>query len=248
MDDIFGLLSAFAGRSLPEDRAWVDTELIASHAGSVSESFLDPGRIAVSRDSKGRAVVSLSDEEWGLVQTVELNVFADDGKGYLDLGLDNVFTMEGNDLILDFDKTWLVLNDQLVAYYLVSDTQNPDGSWTTIGRIPAYLNGELVNLQVLFDDDNPDGIITGAYPFYENAETETSPKGLVPLQAGDKLEFICDAYLYDGSYEHSCKLDSSLTVPENPEELVLENVRLTNKLLPSYRFTDIYGNHYWISF
>jgi hypothetical protein len=101
---------------------------------------------------------------------------------------------------------------------------------------------------VLFDDDNPDGIITGAYPFYENAETETSPKGLVPLQAGDRLEFVCDAYRYDGSYEHSCKLESSLVVPENPEELALENVRLTNKLIPSYRFTDIYGNHYWISF
>lgn len=244
MSDIFGLLSAFSGRSLPADRAWVDTGLIAQKAEQIADSFLDPGRICVSY-ANGRPVVSLTDAEWGLVQTVALNVFADDGEGYLDLGLDNVFDMDGNDLILDYDKTWLTLNGQPVAYYLVSDTQNPDGSWTTIGRIPALLNGQLVNLQVIFDDDNPYGSVTGAYPFYENGETETAPKGLVPLTRGDRLEFVCDYYGYDGSYQSSHTLGTGLTVEG---ELTLENVAYENDLVPSFRITDIYGNHYWIAF
>ena len=242
--DLLGLLSAFSGKSLPADRAWLDTDLIAASAEKLADNFLDPGRITVSYKN-GRPVLSLTDEEWGLVQTVELNLFADDGEGYLDLGLDNVFEFDGDDLLLETDRTWLTLDGQLVAYYLVSDTQNSDGSWITVGRIPALLNGELVNLQVIFDDENPYGKVTGAYPFYENGETETAPKGLVPLERGDKLEFVCDFYAYDGSYQSSCTLGSALTVRGEP---TLENLRLNNSVIPSYRITDIYGNSYWLRF
>ena len=87
--------------------------------------------------------------------------------------------------------------------------------------------------------------VTGAYPFYDGGETETSPKGLVPIRTGDKLDFVCDFYGADGSYQSSHKLDSSLTVAG---ELTLENLSVTNNVIPSYRFTDIYGNHYWITF
>ena len=72
MGDLFSLFSAFAGRSLPADRAWVDTKLIADNAKTLAASFLDPGRIAVSYEN-GQPVVNLTDEEWALVQTVELN-------------------------------------------------------------------------------------------------------------------------------------------------------------------------------
>ena len=42
-----------------------------------------------------------------------------------------------------------------------------------MGRIPAKLHDELVNLEVVFDAEHPDGSITGAYPFYNEGETET---------------------------------------------------------------------------
>ena len=244
MGDLFSLFSAFSGRSLGGDKSWVDTQLIADHAKDMSESFLDPGRLTVSY-ANGRPVVSLTDKEWAQIQTVELNVFADDSEGYIDLGLDNLFEFEDGNLLLDYDATWLTINGKLVAYYLVSDSQNPDGSWTTIGRIPALLNGEKVNLQVIFNDENRYGTITGAYPYYAGGETETSPKGLVPLRRGDRLEFVCDYYGYDNSFQATHKLDSSLTVTD---ELVLENLSVTNNVIPSYRFTDIYGNHYWLRF
>jgi len=243
--DIAGLLSAFSGRSMPADRSWVDTELIASQADNIAASFLDPGRITVSyRD--GKPVLELTDEEWAQIQSVELNVFVDDGEGYIDLGLDNTLYLDGNVLPLEFDGTWLTLNGQIVAYYLVSDTQNPDGSWTTIGRIPALLNGELMNLQVLFDGENPYGTVTGAYPLYENDETETQAKGLIPLLPGDRVEFLCDYYGYDNSYQSSYTLGTGFIVNGAME---LENLTIENDaLIASCRVTDIYGNHYWLSF
>ena len=230
---------------MPADRSWVDTDLIASQADNIAATFLDPGRITVSyRD--GQPVLELTDEEWAQIQSVELNIFLDDGEGYIDLGLDNTLYLDGNVLPLEFDGTWLTLNGQIVAYYLVSDTQNSDGSWTTIGRIPALLNGELMNLQVLFDDENPYGTVTGAYPLYENGETETQPKGLVPILPGDTLEFLCDYYGYDNSYLSSYTLGTGFTVNG---ALELENLAIENdELIASCRLTDIYGNHYWLSF
>jgi hypothetical protein len=244
LGDLVGLFSAFSGRTMPANLSWVDTGLIAANARSLADNFLDPGRIAVSyRDD--RPVLALTDAEWEKVQTVELNLFADDGEGYIDLGFDNVFDFEDNALLLEHDGPWLTINGQLVAYYLVSDTLNPDGTWTSIGRIPARLNGELVNLQVVFNDENPYGVVTGAYPFYEMGETETAPKGLVPIQNGDKLQFTCDYYGYDGSYKSSYVLGTGFTV-SGP--LTLVNLPVTNELNPSYRITDIYGNHYWLAF
>ena len=245
MSDLFGLFSAFSGRSMPADRAWVDTGLIAAEAEQLAGDFLDPGRITAT-DKNGTPVLSLSEEEWALVQSVELNLFARDGDSYLDLGLDNVFEYDGDgDLLLDFDGTWLCLNGSPVAYYLVSDSQEPDGSWITVGRIPALLNGDPVNLQVVFSSENPDGSITGAYPLYQNGETVTAPKGLVPLRSGDSLEFLCDCYGPDNSYSCSATLGTGFTVTG---ELTLENLRLDNELIPSFRITDLYGNSYWLAF
>ncbi len=244
--ELAGILSAFSGRSMPAGYERVDTGLIADSAEKISASFVDPGRISASRKN-GQNVLSLTDEEWSLIQKLELNLFVDDGEGYIDLGLDNVFELQGNDLILSHDGTWLCVDGQVAAYYLVSDVQNSDGSWTTTGRIPALLNGEFVNLQVIFDSENPYGAITGAYPLYENGETQTQAKGCVPLCVGDRVEFLCDYYGYDGSYSASYTLGSGFTVEST--DFYLENLRLdADNIVASYKLTDIYGNSYWLEF
>lgn len=241
--DILSLLSAFSGRSMPAGYGWVDTELVASSAGKIASNYIDPGRITVT-SKNGRNVLALSEEEWALIQTVELNVFVDDGEGYIDLGLDNTFEWAGDDLLLEYDGTWLTVNGKTAAYYLVSDTENSDGSWTTVGRIPALLNGELVNLCVVFDGANPDGAITGAYPLYSNGETETQAKGNIAIEQGDVIEFLCDYYDYDGSWSDSYTLGASITV--GADGLRLANRRIeADSVSVTYRLTDIYGNSYW---
>lgn len=242
--DLFGLLSSFSGRSMPAEFSWVDTELVASSAAALAENTLDPSRVYASYKD-GRAVLSLSEQEWSLVKTVELNLFADDGEGYIDLGRDNVFDFDGNDLLLSFDGTWLTVDGHAAAYYLVSDVLNDDGTWTTTGRIPALLNGEAVNLRVVFDDENPYGAITGAYPLYLEGETDAVAKGEVALEPGDELELLCDFYDYAGNYDASYTLGAPFTLTSAAPELA--NMRLdASGLRATYRLTDLYGNYYWV--
>jgi len=239
---IMGLMSAFGGRRMPQELEWMDTELVSRQAETIAASFLDPARITTTYKN-GQQVLALTDEEWALIDSVELNVYVDDGQGFIDLGLDNRFDFDDDgDLLLSFDSTWLTVNGQVAAYYLVSDTENADGSWTTVGRIPAMLNGEPVNLQVVFEDD--EASITGAYPLYKEDETEVLAKGDIAIEVGDEIEFLCDYYRYDGTYDDSYYLDSALVVGE--DGLVLENLQLSGgPFSVTYRITDIYGNHYW---
>ncbi|MBR7081319.1 MAG: peptidase C11 [Oscillospiraceae bacterium] len=239
---VLGLLQGFSGRSMPEGFEWVDTQLIADHAQSIADNYINPARITAS-DKNGKSVLRLTEEEWALIQTVELNVFVEDGGGYIDLGLDNTFEWDGDDLLLDYDGTWLTLNGSACAYYLVSNTENDDGSWTTVGRIPALLNGEPVNLRVVFDDEYRDGVVTGAYPMYEDVDVQA--KGDIEIVEGDSIVLLCDYYDLDGSYSASYELGMSFAVPQGG--LTLRNRKLdVDGVSVTYRLTDIYGNRYWL--
>ena len=241
---IINLLGAFSGRSMPTELGWVDTDLVAAHADSLTANYLDPARL-VATEKNGKQILQLSDEEWSLIQTVELNVFVPDDDGYIDLGLDNTFDWYGQDLLLEYDGTWLTLNGNVCAYYLVSDTELDDGSWVTVGRIPALLNGELVNLRVVFDDANPAGTVTGAYPLYEDESIGVLPKGDIEVKTGDTIELLCDCYDWDGNYTDSYTLGTAFTVPA--DGLSLYNLALdVGDYSPMFRITDIYGNHYWL--
>lgn len=243
---VVNLLGAFSGRSMPSDYSWVDTELIAENAEEIAQRFIAPSRITAT-EKGGKRVLSLTDEEWALIQTVELNVFLPDGEGYIDLGLDNTFEwLDDNSLLLEYDNTWLTLNGRLCSYCLVSDTQRSDGSWVTVGRIPALLNGRLVNLQVVFDEENPEGAVTGAYPLYEDAAIGVQAKGDLEVSAGDTVELLCDYYDLDGSYSATYTLSEAFTVPK--EGLTLTNLSVeAENAGAAYRLTDIYGNRFWVA-
>ena len=170
---------------------------------------------------------------------VDLNMFYDDGEGYIDLGLDNLYDWDDNgNLIGTTDRTWLAVNGQPVAYYRETSA---DGVVT--GYIPAFLNGERAELLVVFDDENPHGVITGARKVYADGETDTVAKSTDALVPGDILEFICDYYTYDGVYENTYYLGEPMTVTETME---LSNVDVgSGPVLTLFRFTDIYQNHFW---
>ena len=105
------------------------------------------------------------------------------------------------------------------------------------------LNGERVELLILFDAANPRGTITGARTVYTGGETDTVAKNMTELEAGDRLEFICDFYDYSGSYENSYFLGEPMTVTETME---ISNVDVGEGAVSlMYRFTDLYQQHYW---
>ncbi len=238
---IYDLLSAFSGRSMPAALDWVDTDLVASKAADIANNRLDPARISIT-DKNGTPTLVLTDEEWALVETAALNVFVDDGKGFIDLGYDNYLEYDGDeDLILGFDGTWLTVDGHMVAFYMTEAEEEG-----TYGRIPVRLTrqGEdsFMNLR-LFIDQEGNVTILGFDPLYDG-ETDTQAKGAIPVEQGDVIQPLCDYYNYDGTYESSCELGDAFTVNGTPtvEYLTLDNA---GSLSVSYRLTDIYGSVYW---
>jgi len=247
--NLLGMLLANSGRSMPGvgldegETDFFDEELLEGSADYLTAHQFDPNAL-VWTEKDGQQVLSLTEDQWALVQDVELNVFVDDGTGYIDLGLDNVFSFnEDGDLAGDYDRTWLAVNGQIVAYYMLS-SEGDSEDYKIMGRIPALLNGQRVNLVVCFTDEAPDGEILGADPDYdEDTETETVSRGLIEIQDGDTIDFLCDYYDYQRNYDNQYYLGDPLTVSGS---LSISNIRMDNEdYIAAYRLTDIYHNHYW---
>ena len=196
-------------------------------------------KLAWNTGADGVPVLHLEEDQWNLVQTLELNLFYDDGEGYIDLGLDNVFDFnEAGDLKGIHDATGLAPS----TYY--HTTTVDDGTrYTITGRIPVLHNGKRAELLLAFDDETPYGYVTGIRRVYSPDETETVAKSDTALEAGDTLEFLCDYYSYNGDYQDSYLLGEPLTVTE--EGLAISNVPLEGTVKATYRFTDLYNQSYW---
>ena len=223
----------FSGRSLSDE----DT------AQYIADNRLDPGLLTWQTDEDGNKYMELSEEQWGLVHSVDLNMYFDTGEGFADLGLDNLYIL-GDDgrLMPDVDGTWLSINGQPVAYYH-TDTVDDGTDYTITGYVPALLNGERVKLILIFDNDNPYGFIAGADPDYDAATTETVARGLTELKDGDEIRFLCDYYTYDGVFKDSYYLGDPMTV--NTSDIEISNTDVKGDYKALYRFTDIYDQCYW---
>ena len=217
----------------------LDLDAAASY---ISGHSLDDAALTWQTDSDGNDVIELSEEAWSLVTDLDLDMFYDDGEGYIDLGRDNTFEFrEDGALIAPTDRTWLSIDGHTVAYYRL-DTTGTQDDYTITGRVPALLNGERVNLLLVFDSAHENGYVAGASMDYESEETETIAKNLTELQAGDVIDFICDYYRYDGSYDDSYLLGERLTMSGDMDSLTIANTDVGNgDVHMTYCFTDIYG-------
>lgn len=212
-----------------------------------SEEYLETHRFdadaLVWTESDGQIQLILPEDQWSLVHDLELNVFMDDGEGFIDLGLDNVFEFtDDGALIGEYDGTWLAIDNQPVAYYYES-TDSDGTDYTITGRVPVLINGTRANLILVFDNEHPYGYIAGARYDYVDGETETVAKGLSALTPGDTLDFLCDYYSYDGTYQDSYLFGEQMIYREGMQ---ISNVYLdADALQACYYFTDIYNQHYW---
>jgi len=231
-----GALTNMLGGS---DTSWVDTDAILNNTEYYEENSLKDGALELSQKD-GDYVLALSKDDWDLVQTVQLNVFFDDGEGYIDLGMDNVYEFNNDgDLIIGFDGTWLALDGQVVAYYFMEEKYEGD-EYAIVGRVPAMLNDDRVDLILAFTNEVPYGQILGARLVYEDGSVA---KGLIELNDGDVLDFLCDYYTYDEEFSDSYYLGDQMVVSG---EIEISNVSVGNATcLVTYMLTDIYSNTYW---
>ncbi|MCI8477506.1 MAG: peptidase C11 [Oscillospiraceae bacterium] len=209
----------------------------------LTEHRLDSSQMTWTAGSDGVYRLNLTQPEWDLVHELELNLFYDDGQGYIDLGLDNVFDFDENGALLAAsDRTWIAINGQPVAYYHL-DTVDDGTHYTITGRVPALLNGDRVDLILVFDEETPQGYLAGARSSYQDGETDTVAKGVTALSEGDTLDFLCDYYAYDGTYQDSYYLGEPMTVTDN---MVISNVDVgEGAVRMTYRLTDQYHQYHW---
>ena len=228
--------TSFLGKSLDVEKA----------ANYIAANQFDTSNLIWTQNSDGQDVISLSEDQWSQVKGLSLNMFYDDGEGYIDLGLDNTleFDSDGN-LIAPSDKTWLAIDGQIVAYYVI-DVQGDENSYAITGRVPCLLNGERTNLILVFDSENEDGYVAGANYDYVEGETDTVAKNLTEINEGDTIDFLCDYYSYDKTYEDSYYLGEQMTVSHPMSEMVINNLPVGDgDVLVTYRFTDQFAQNYW---
>ena len=205
----------------------------------IGRSHIDSSDLILT-DKNGKSVLSLDDDDWAMVQDVNLNVWIDDGNGYIDLGLDDIYQFDDDgDLVVEYDGMWVALNDHVVSYYTTSSEYTDDNNYSYTGYIPAMLNDEEVQILVEYSDENPNGIVLGAQKVYE---TGTAGK-LMPIEDGDVIDFICDYYDYEGNFNDRFFLGEPMTVDG---ELELSDIHLSvDRALYGYCLTDIYGSDRW---
>lgn len=251
-DALSSLLSAFlsGGRSVNGlDRASFeymnDPDVIdlTQAAEYIAAHQFDASYLVWTENDEGQHVMAIPDEQWELIQSLQMNMFYDDGEGYIDLGLDYLyeFTDDGR-LIGDTDDTWISIDGQPVAFYYEGTIIDGDEE-TITGRVPALLNGERVNLIIVFDNEHPGGYIAGARYEYVEDETDTEAKSITELEEGDVIDFICDYYSYDKEYQNSYLLgDDSFIYHEDAQ---ISNTYVGEDTVVTYLLTDMYGQEFW---
>lgn len=209
----------------------------------IQENHFDPSQLTWRADSEGNTSMHLSEENWELVNKLDMGLFLDDGSGYIDLGLDNQFDFnDDNDLVPADGTQWIGINGQTVAYYH-DDTEEDGNKYTITGHIPALLNDKRVNIIVIFSDSKPGGYVAGYENVYDDTVTEVKPKIDNEIKDGDKIDFLCDYYTYDKQYQDNYMLGDRLIVDG---ELEVTNQDMSaERYMVMYQFTDIYNQTYW---
>ena len=239
-EELTGLLSRlFSGQEVPglssEGREFLRGLDPQTAAACVASDRFDPSYL-IWEDGK----IALPEEQWERVRALDLDLFYDDGEGFIDLGLDDVYEIDADGALLgDLDGTWISIDGQPVAYYHLSTSVEGD-AYTVSGRVPVLLDGERMDLILLFTDAVPHGYIAGARPMY--ADTDTVARGLIPVGEGDTLVFLCDYYGYDGTFQAEYTLGDPLTLGPSP---AISDTYIGDGAAATYRFTDLYGNWYW---
>ena len=230
------ILDLFMGRSMTAENA----------AEYILDNHFDASRL-VWKDGK----ITLEKEQWDLVTSLLMNVFYNDGTGFIDLGMDTTFETEGNSLLSEYDGTWLSIDRQPVAYYYLNSVDDGD-NYVITGYVPAYLTkkGENKNTRVLIDlivnfdsEHNGDGYIAGALYRYGDGVSDTQSKELIAIGKGDTLQFVCDYFDYEGVYRDTYELGEPITLGDTVE---IANTPIDrSKCQVTFRLTDIYQQNYW---
>ena len=220
---------------------WYDDDLADEYAGYYTELTQDEDLEIVDKD--GVYVLSLSDEAWETITDVGMQVYIDDGEGYLALGEDDaVFYDEDGDLIVDYDYTWLYMNDCLISYQPLRTEESADGKTYYIGTTLACLNDEeYIDIYIRWDGDK--ATVLGYLP---EESWGVAARGYNRFKNGDIIDFIFDYYSYDDDYIDAYTLEDNSIVFDKSVGFTVEYQDIGDCDTEVYcHLRDTYQNDYW---
>ena len=188
----------------------------------------------------------LTEDDWSVINGVELQVILDNGECFLDMGSDQYWEEDDDgNLLLNYgtaDNTWVAIDGQIVAYYAESVTETKDG-YAFTGYVPALLNGtDEIELILKWDSADSEGYVAGYRA--GNYGEEAAGKGLRQLAEGDTVEFLFDAYDYEGEYLGAASINDAITIGSEDLTVSYETVG-DGDVIQCYMITDIYNNRFW---
>ena len=241
--------SLLGGRDLDLDAAVA--------AQTLQENQFDPANLVWTSEN-GHRVMKLAPEQWEQVHSMQLNVFYNDGEGFINLGLDNQYSFTKNGALLgEYDCTWVAVGAGDVVQPVMFNYQDAliEGStMTTTGTVPVLLNGELANLIVVFEDNVKTGEALNAYIAgvrydYSGLELDedayAAEAKTASLEVGDKLQFVADYYDLDGEFKDAYPIGEEIEWNESVVVGYTDMSKLKDDLVATFLFTDIYNNEHW---
>ena len=91
--------------------------------------------------------------------------------------------------------------------------------------------------------------MAGACYDYIDGQTDTAAKNLTSLEEGDIIDYVCDYYNYDHSFQQNYYIGKQVVVDKPMSEMVINNLPVgEGNVLVTFKFTDIYGQEYWTPF
>ena len=221
----------------------LDPESVAEY---VTDNRVSADDFVWKENKDGKQSIQLTEEQWETVESADLNLYYDDGDGYIELGLDNIYDFDDDDNLLpNISRSWISIEGQPVAYYHTDTVDYEDGTYAISGYVTAEINGKEAHLILRFDSANEEGYIAGASYDYDDSVTQTAAKNLEGLEAGDQVKFLCDCYTYQGRYRDKYQLGRTWTV-KDPEKTNITNTDVgSGDVLIMYKFTDMFGQEYF---
>ena len=221
----------------------------SSEVSSYSYDEINFTELKIQQDkASGDWYLPLTTDEWSLITDVQQQILMDDGEGYIDLGSDQYYETDKNgNLLLAYgkDRTWVAIDGQTVCYYAESTTVQDDGTNVYMGYVPAVLNGKTdIDIILEWDGDESDGYIAGYRLTGSDTGNGTIGKGYKHFKKGDKIDFVCDYYTYDGKYDDQYYFGDTLTIGDKLPAISYESVG-KGRVLECYMLVDIYQNQSW---
>ncbi len=241
--------SLLGGRSLD-----IDPDAAAQ---VLEDNRFDAAKLVWTRE-KGHKLLRLDAADWEQIHSLQLNVFYNDGEGYINLGLDTQYSFTKDGALLgEYDCTWVgVVTDEVTqpVMFNFQDAVVDGNTMTTTGTVPVLLNGELANLIVVFEDDLSTGktlerYIAGVRYDYSDLELDADATAAVAktadLAEGDVLQFVADYYSLDGEFQDSYLISEEIAWTSDMQVGYINMSALKDNLVATFLFTDIYDNEHW---